>query len=116
MRRTAQETIEEFWQIQNAGDYTALVPLFSEHAVLEDPFFGRFEGKAAIQGFMEKMVAEMGERKTRFTVKEIAGGGDVAWARWIAHTPRGDIEGCGLYRVENGYLTYYCDYMNGGEA
>ena len=116
MTRTAQETIETFWRIQNSGDYTQVVPLFAEDAVLEDPFFGRFEGRTAIAGFMEKMVEVMGERKTRFTVKEIAGGGEVAWARWIAHSPRGDIEGCGLYRVVNGYMTYYCDYMNGGDT
>ena len=116
MSRTAQATIEEFWRIQNAGDYTQVVPRFAEDAVLEDPFFGRFEGRDAIAGFMAKMVEEMGARDTRFTVQEIAGGGDVAWARWIAHTPRGDIEGCGLYRVVDGLMTYYCDYMNGVES
>ena len=112
MSRTAQETIEKFWQIQDKGDYTQLVPLFAKHAVLEDPFFGRFEGREAIAGFMAKMVEEMGSRETHFTVKEIAGGGEVAWARWIAHTPAGDKQGCGLYRVEDGLMTYYCDYMN----
>ena len=116
MTRTAAETIAEFWRTQDAGDYTQLVPLFADNAVLEDPFFGRFEGREAIAGFMAKMVEEMGARKTRFTVKEIAGGGEVAWARWIAHTPRGDVEGCGLYRVVDGFLTYYCDYMNGSEG
>ena len=115
MTRTAEETIAEFWRVQDAGDYTRLVPLFAEDAVLEDPFFGRFEGREAIAGFMQKMVEEMGARETRFTVKELAGGGEVAWARWIAHTPRGDVEGCGLYRVVGGLLTYYCDYMNGAE-
>ncbi|MEM7101315.1 MAG: nuclear transport factor 2 family protein [Pseudomonadota bacterium] len=115
MTRTALETIEEFWQRQDSGDYTQVVSLFADNAVLEDPFFGRFEGREAIAEFMGKMVEVMGERKTHFTVKEIAGGGEVAWARWIAHTPRGDIEGCGLYRVVDGYMTYYCDYMNNGE-
>jgi len=112
MTRTAQETIEEFWNRQNSGDYTQVVPLFAEDAVLEDPIFGRFEGKVAIAGFMTKMVELMGERKTHFSVQEIAGGEEVAWARWIAHTPEGDVSGCGLYRVVEGFLTYYCDYMN----
>ena len=116
MNRSAEETIRTFWEIQNAGDYTAVVPLFADHAVLEDPFFGRFEGKEAIAGFMAKMVDEMSARETRFTVREIAGGGDVAWARWVAHTPRGEVEGCGLYRVEDGLMTYYCDYMNGEQG
>lgn len=113
--RDARTTIELFWETQNSGNYNDLVPLFAEDAVLEDPFFGRFEGKAAIAGFMAKMVEEMSARETRFTVKEIAGGGEVAWARWIAHTPRGDVEGCGLYRVKDGLMTYYCDYMNGAQ-
>lgn len=116
MQRTAQETIAQFWELQNAGDYTQVVPLFADDAVLEDPFYGRFEGKAAIAGFMAKMVEEMGERKTSFTVQEIAGGGEVAWARWVAHTPAGDIEGCGLYRVVDGMMTFYCDCMNPRES
>ena len=114
--RSAQETIEEFWTRQNSGDYTQVVDLFAEDSLLEDPFFGRFEGKAAIAGFMAKMVTEMAERKTRFTLKEVAGGEEVAWARWIAHTPQGDVEGCGLYRVVDGLMTYYCDYMNTRES
>ena len=112
MPDSAQTVIQRFWDIQNSGDYTQVVPLFSDDAILEDPFFGKFEGREAIAGFMTKMVEEMGQRKTRFTVKEIAGGGEVAWARWIAHTPEGDVEGCGLYRVVDGQMTYYCDYMN----
>ena len=113
--RTAQETIELFWETQNSRNYSDVVPLFADDAVLEDPFFGRFEGKEAIAGFMAKMVEEMGSRETHFTVKEIAGSGDVAWARWIAHTPQGEVEGCGLYRVRDGLMTYYCDYMNGNQ-
>ena len=113
--RSAKETIEMFWETQNSRNYSSLVPLFADDAVLEDPFFGRFEGRDAIAGFMAKMVEEMSARDTHVTVKEIAGGGDVAWARWVAHTPRGDIEGCGLYRVRDGLMTYYCDYMNSAD-
>ena len=111
--RTAREAIELFWRTQDSGDYTQLVPLFAEDAVLVDPFFGTFEGREAIAGFMAKMVEEMGDRKTSFTVVEISGGGDTAWAQWVAHTPRGDVDGCGLYKVRDGLLTYYRDYMNG---
>lgn len=113
---TAKDVIERFWALQDSGDYTQVVPLFAEDAVLEDPFYGRFEGKAAIAGFMAKMVEVMGESKTHFSVEEIAGGGEVAWARWIAHTPNGDVKGCGLYRVVDGYMSYYCDYTNGPES
>ena len=112
--RSALETIQLFWELQDSRDYTRTVALFAEDAVLEDPFFGKFEGKEAIGEFMARMNNEMSERDIHFTVKEIAGGGEVAWAQWVAHTPRGEIEGCGLYRVVNGEMTYYRDYMNAG--
>ena len=109
---SAKEIIETFWRIQDEGDYTKVVDLFAEDAVLVDPFFGTFEGKAAIGEFMKKMNAEMGARQTSVVVREIDGGGDVAWAQWTAKTPAGEIDGCGLYRVRDGLMTYYKDYMN----
>lgn len=118
MSRSARQTIAEFWERQNSGDYTQLVSLFAEDAVLVDPFFGEFHGRDAIAGFMGKMVEEMGSRKTHFTLLELDGSDDEsgseasAWAQWIAHTPGGDVEGCGLYRVRDGQMTYYKDYMN----
>jgi len=112
MSGSARQTIERFWAIQDQGDYRQLVPLFAEDAVVVDPIYGRFEGRAAIAGFMDLMVREMGDRRIRFRVEEIAGDGEVAWAQWIAQTPRGEISGCGLYRVRDGLLTYYRDYMN----
>lgn len=112
MTRSARETIETFWKIQDAGDYTALVELFAEDAVVVDPFFGTFEGRQAIAGFMAKMNEEMKSMQTDFVVREIAGDGEVAWAQWVARTPAGDVEGCGLYRVRDGEMTYYKDYMN----
>ena len=111
MSRSAKQTIEEFWRIQDAGDYSALVSLFAEDALLEDPVWGTYRGRDAIAGFMAKMNEEMGEREIDFVAKEIDGGGEVAWAQWTARTPAGDIEGCGLYRVRDGLLTYYKDYM-----
>ena len=108
----AKATIEEFWRRQDSGDYTLTAELFSDDAVLVDPYFGTSEGQPAIAKFMAKMLTEMGERQTRFRIVEIAGSGDVAWAQWIAETPRGEVNGCGLYRVRNGKLTYYRDYMN----
>ena len=110
--KSAKEIIETFWKIQDEGDYTKVVNLFSNDAILVDPFFGTFEGKIEIGRFMEEMNQEMTSRETSFVVREIDGGGDVAWAQWTAKTPNGDIEGCGLYRVKDGMLTYYKDYMN----
>lgn len=74
----AKQAIENFWEVQDGGDYTKLPALFSEDAVLIDPFFGTFTGREAIRGFMAKMVQEMDERKTQFRVLDIAGDGEVA--------------------------------------
>lgn len=112
MARSARETIEEFWRVQDAGDYTALVALFAEDALLVDPVYGTFKGREAIAGFMAKMNAVMQERDIDFVAEEIDGGGEVAWAQWVARTPDGNIDGCGLYRVRDGQLVYYKDYMN----
>ena len=108
----AKEVIEQFWEIQDEGDYTKVVDLFSEDAVLVDPFFGTFEGKEAIAEFMKKMNEETASSGTSFIAREIAGDNEVAWAQWTAQTPAGELEGCGLYRVRDGLLTYYKDYMN----
>lgn len=114
--RGAKETIELFWSIQDSGDYTRTVPLFAEDAVFVDPVYGEFRGREAIGEFMEKMVSVTRERGVRFRVVEIAGGGEVAWAQWVAETPAGEIDGCGVYRVHDGLVTYYRDYMNSPEA
>ena len=111
MTSSAKQTIERFWDIQNSGDYRQLVPLFAEDAVFVDPVYGQFEGVEAIAGFLGKMVEVMREQETHFEVEEIAGDGEVAWAQWVAVTPAGRVPGCGLYRVREGKLTYYRDYM-----
>jgi limonene-1,2-epoxide hydrolase len=113
----AQRVIEEFWRIQDAGDYTKLAPLFAEDALLEDPIWGRYEGREAILGFMTTMVAEMGERKIHFTVDEIYGDDHAVWARWTmhqgdGHSPEGSRGGVGIYKVADGKMTYYRDYMD----
>ena len=108
----AKRVIERFWQVQDGGDYTKLVDLFAEDARVEDPVWGTFEGREAIGGFMATMVKEMGERKIRFTVDEIAGDDYIAWSRWTMHSPAGTRGGCGIYKVTDGRLTYYRDYMD----
>ena len=112
MPADALAVIREFWRIQDAGDYTKLVPLFAEDAVLEDPSYGTFRGREAIGDFMTKMVGETRARKTRFRAREIAGAGEVGWAQWVAETPAGEVHGVGVYRARDGKLTYYRDYMN----
>ena len=108
----AQRVIEQFWRIQDEGDYTRLVDLFAEDALLEDPVWGRYEGREAILRFMTTMVAEMGERKIHFTVDEICGDDHAVWARWTMHSPAGSRGGVGIYKIAGGKLTYYRDYMD----
>ena len=113
MSGEAQRVIEEFWRVQDAGDYTKLAPLFAEDALLEDPIWGRYEGREAILGFMTTMVAEMGERKIHFTVDEICGDDNAVWARWTMHAEGAEPRsGVGIYKVAGGQLTYYRDYMD----
>ncbi|MFN2099201.1 nuclear transport factor 2 family protein [Altererythrobacter sp. MF3-039] len=112
MAGDAQQTIERFWQVQDSGDYTQLVDLFAEDALLEDPIWGRYEGRDAIMTFMTTMVKEMGTRKIHFTVDEICGDEHCCWARWTMHSPEGSRGGVGIYKVQDSQLTYYRDYMD----
>ena len=112
MAGDAQRTIEKFWAIQDGGDYTKLAPLFAEDAVVEDPVWGTHRGREAILGFMTTMVKEMGARGISFTVDEICGDEHTAWARWTMHSPDGSRGGVGIYKVSDGQLTYYRDYMD----
>lgn len=116
MAGDAQRTIEKFWQIQDSHDYTRLVDLFADDAELHDPVFGVFKGKQAIATFMTKMVSEMKKIETHFEVEEIAGDEHVAWARWVAVSPRGRRHGAGLYKVRQGKLTFYQDYFDPNQA
>jgi len=112
MAGQAQQVIEQFWKVQDSGDYTALVDLFAEDALLEDPIWGTYNGRDAIMKFMTTMVKEMGERKIHFTIDEICGDDHAVWSRWTMHSPEGSRGGCGIYKVAGGKLTYYRDYMD----
>ena len=112
MAGDAEDTIRRFWQIQDEGDYSALSVLFADEAVLEDPVFGTFEGGEAIAGFMTKMNTEMAKVGATFRLVELAGDDHTAWAQWEVTTNTGDRTGVGVYRVANGQITYYKDYMN----
>jgi steroid delta-isomerase len=116
MAGEAQRVIEEFWRIQDSGDYTRLVALFTEDARLEDPIWGVFEGQEAIRAFMAKMVEEMRARQVHFTADEIRGDTHTAWARWTMHSPQGTRGGVGIYRVEGGQLCFYRDYLDPPQA
>lgn len=108
----AYATIKRFWEIQDGGDYSLLGELFTDDAILVDPVFGTFTGGEAIAGFMTKMNTEMAKVGASFSLVELAGSGDTAWAQWKAVTNSGERHGVGVYRTRNGKLTYYRDYMN----
>lgn len=112
----AQATIERFWQIQDRGDYTQVVDLFADDALLEDPIWGTYRGREAILAFMTAMVKEMGARKIHFTLDEVCGDDHACWARWTMHSPEGTRTGCGIYKVAGGKLTYYRDYLDPAKA
>lgn len=105
--------IERFWAIQDDGDYTKLAELFADDAVLVDPVWGTFTGAEAISGFMSKMTAEMATRGISFRLVELAGDDETAWAQWELVSDAGTRHGVGVYRVSDGRLTYYRDYLNG---
>ena len=116
MPGNAQEVIETFWRIQNDRDYTKLVELFADDAVLEDPIWGTMNGKKEIADFMAKMNEETKKAQMHFDAVEICGDDTTAWCQWEAVTPAGRRQGCGLYKVQDGKMTYYKDYMNPAEA
>ncbi|MGI9030455.1 MAG: nuclear transport factor 2 family protein [Ilumatobacteraceae bacterium] len=112
MAGDAEDTIRRFWDVQDSGDYSRLVELFADDAVLVDPVYGTFNGAEAIAGFMAKMTEEMAARDISFRLVELAGDDETAWAQWEAVMPAGNRSGVGVYRVRDGRLTYYRDYMN----
>jgi ketosteroid isomerase-like protein len=112
MAGDAYDTIKRFWEIQDEGDYAALVPLFADDAELVDPIYGTFVGGEAIAGFFQMMNTEMAKAGASFRLVELAGDDETAWAQWQATTNNGERQGVGVYRVRNGQLTYYKDYMN----
>lgn len=117
MAGDAETTIRRFWDVQDSRDYSRLSDLFTDDAVVVDPVYGRFEGKAAVTGFFAKMVEEMPKLGVHFEALEIAGDDHAAWCQWVAVFSDGRRrEGAGLYRVRDGKLSYYRDYFPGGEG
>lgn len=112
MAGAAEDLIKRFWDIQNERDYSRLADLFAEDAVLEDPFYGTVRGKTAIAGFMTRMNEETGRLQTHFEAARIEGDRETAWAQWIAVSPKGRREGCGLHKVKSGKLAHCRDDMN----
>lgn len=112
----AMNALQRFWSVQDDGDYAKLAALFAPDAVLVDPVFGTFTGGDAIAAFMHQMNVEMAKVGASFRLVELAGDDETAWAQWEATTNAGTRQGVGVYRVRDGLITYYRDYMNALDA
>ena len=112
----AYDTIKRFWEIQDEGDYAPLAELFADDAEVVDPVYGTFVGGEAIAGFFAMMNDEMAKVEATFGLVEMSGDDETAWAQWEVTTTVDGVtrvrQGVGVYRVRNGQLTYYKDYMN----
>ena len=111
MADDATAVISRFWDVQDSGDYTALVDLFAEDAVLVDPFLGKINGNAAIAAYMQKMNEDVGAQEGRFERIDVVSGGEAAWTSWNWITKDGTANGVTVYKVQDGKITFYRDYM-----
>lgn len=116
MAGDAYATIESFWKAQDDGDYTATVNLFADDAEFVDPVYGTFSGRQAIGEFMAKMNQVVGAINGSFRLVDLAGDDTAAWAQWVFNSDKGERFGVGIYRVANGKITYYRDYMDPAES
>lgn len=114
MAGDAYDTIKRFWEIQDHGDYAPLAELFADDAEVVDPVYGTFTGGKEIAGFFTMMNTEMAKIGATFRLVEMSGDDETAWAQWEVTTTDGrdPRQGVGVYRVVDGKLTYYKDYMN----
>ena len=112
----AYDVIKQFWSNQDSGDYTLTAHMFSEDAVFDDPIFGTFNGRSEISQFLEKMNTVVASINGKFRLEELAGDDHTAWAQWSFTSDDGYREGVGVYRVEDGCITYYRDYMNEADS
>ena len=108
----ARDVVERFWQIQDAGDYAALGPLFADDAVFTDLIYGEFHGGEAISAYFAQMNTEMPDNGIVFELVDLAGDETVAWSQWNCRFPNGAVPGWTLYRVRDGRLTLDADYFD----
>ncbi|MEM8501226.1 MAG: nuclear transport factor 2 family protein [Pseudomonadota bacterium] len=112
MGNEARGVIQNFWHVQNNRDYAALVELFTDDAVLQDPIMGIKQGIGEIKAFMETMNVSTKDLGLHFETLEISGDSETAWCRWVAVTQKGRAEGCGIYKTSSGKISYYRDYYD----
>jgi steroid delta-isomerase len=108
----ALDLVRRFWQIQDGGDYAQLTSLFADDAVFTDLLYGRFEGAAAIGGYLQQMKAEMPAMGVTFELVDCAGDQTVAWSQWTCRFPSGAVPGWTLHTVRDGQFTLDADYFD----
>ena len=109
----AKAVIGQFWDIQDdGGDYTRLIDLYADDAVLVDPFFGTINGKSAIGDYMKKMVELAGESGGRFERIDLCADGETAWVKWNWIMPDRTTDGVTIYRVRDGKIVFYQDFLS----
>ena len=116
MEGKAYEVLKEFWSNQDSGDYTLSAHMFSKDALFVDPIYGTFTGRREITGFLIRMNSVVASINGIFRLEKLSGDESTAWAQWSFTSDQGHREGVGVYKVENGQITYYRDYMNEPET
>jgi steroid Delta-isomerase len=106
------DTLQQFWSLQNSGDYALLAPLFSDDAVFTDLIYGDSHGGAEIAAYMEKMKSEMPAYGITFELVDVAGDDTVGWTQWWCHFPNGRVAGWTLHTVRDGLLTLDSDFFD----
>jgi steroid Delta-isomerase len=113
---SAEALVRRFWEIQDSGRYSELGALFGPDSVFTDIVYGRFEGHAAVQGYLDRMQSQMAARSITFELVDCAGDETVAWSQWNCHVPHGTLTGWTLHTLSDGLLTLDADYFDVVEA
>ena len=109
---SALDSIQQFWEIQNAGRYTELAPLFAHDAVFTDIVYGEFRGRLAIADYFARMEAEMPAMGVTFELVDAAGDESVGWSQWNCRFPNGVVPGWTLHTFRDGEFTLDSDYFD----
>jgi steroid delta-isomerase len=108
----ALDVIRRFWEIQNAGRYTELAPLFTVDALFTDILYGEFHGRQEIADYFVRMEAEMPNLGATFELVDAAGDDTVGWSQWHCRMPNGVIPGWTLHTFRDGQITLDSDYFD----
>jgi ketosteroid isomerase-like protein len=112
----ALAAVRRFWQIQDERRYGELAELFAPDAVFEDLIYGRFEGHAAVTGYLQRMETEMPAYGITFTLVDLAGDETTAWSQLTTNFPNGTVPGWTLHRVRDGMITLDADFFDTAAA